>query len=708
MAALIDGTTDAGTIQASPLVPAPVTANTSTAPAAPPPPVSKPVSTVSSKTASDLVMDKIAPALATASADITANNTKTATALPPDDPSNKFNTATGQPNPKYVDPNASKTTDTTATANPGYKFAYDPVTGTQSQIPVEESAATYGLSDTNPKAGPSTQVSGSVSDTTGNTYKQFADGTYGLFDASGKYQGPASANDYQNTQDATSVLTSLHQIANGSYPLTADQQAQVAGLQQVFAGLIQEQKIANENLTGGTTVAMNLYGMGNSVAGLGIIKGTVDSGLAKIADLNSKLVAAVAQMKSGFQTDNYNLIKGAYDEYNAAAKEKQAQLDKITSEAAAAAADIQARKDKLRQYNLDVAKFKQTGDQNAFDNALKTEAQAFDEKYKSQTLKLEWAKLNAANNPSGLPGGVSIPSAAVTSTGAPDPASQKATLDKISQTYGPMTAIAIKGLADYSLNPTDWTIRGTKAGGMTREQAVTLAKMVDPTYDDSQFAVRKAMKENITSGAYSKTISAANTLIQHLALLQANFNALGNTGSVGTILNPLKNLEMGLVGSGKPTAVKTAIDAVATEAATVYKGGTPSESEIASWKEKMNANMSPAQMKSAIQTVTDLMAGKLSTISDEYKGVMGTPLSSFAGGYQVLTDRNAKTLQDLGVDPSTVDPTYGNSPTMKLQNFYTADPKNQDLIDKLVQADPSLKSDPQKMLDTLYSNGISL
>lgn len=698
MAALTDGT-KAGTIESSPVVPAPVAADTSTGAGNPltgqDATAKIPTTTVSSKTASDYVTDKITPALANASTEIANNNQKMATALPPDDPTNKFNTATGQANSKYVDPNPPTKTDTTS-PNPGYKFAYD-TGGNQSQIPIEDSAATYGLFDINPKAGPTTKVSGSVTDTSSDTYKQFADGTYGMYDASGKYQGVASAQDFQNAQDATSLLSSLYQLANGSYPLTVDQQAQIVGLQATFKGLIDEQKVSNQNLTGGTTVAMNLYGMGNSIAGLGIIKGTVDSGLQKIADLNTKLVTAVAQMKAGFQKDNHDMIKSAYDEYNQAAKDKQAQLDKITKEASDAAAAVQDRKDKLRNYNLNVAQFQQTKDQNAFDNALKTEAQVFDEKYKTKTLALEQFKAGYGSN-GGPPGSQSIPSAKITSTGAVDPASQKATLAQISQIYGPMTATAIKGLADYSMNPTDWSTRATKTGGMSREQAVTLAKTVDPNYDDSQFAVRKAMKENISSGSYSKTISAANTLIQHLSLLQSSFNSLGNTGSVATILNPLKNFGMGALGSGKTTAVQTAIDAVATEAATVYKGGTPTEAEIASWKEKMNQNMSPNQMHTAVQTITDLMAGKLSTISDEYKGVMGTPLSAFAGGYQVLTDRNAETLKNLGIDPSTVDPTYADATATQqkaissLQSFNDANPENAKMLDEIHTQYPGLSA----------------
>lgn len=667
MAALTDGT-QAGTIQASPITPAPVTADTSTTSSTPDPTTtSTPVSTISSKTAADYTTNTIQPTLNTATNDITTNNTKLATTLPPDDPSNKYNTATGQLNPKYVDPNTTKTTTDTNNANPGYKFAYDPVTGTQTQIPTEDDPATYGLSATNPTLGPTTAVTSQVNDTTGNTYKQFADGTYGRFDASGKYVGTASSQDYQNAQDATGLLSSLHQLANGSYPLTADQQAQVAGLQGVYAQLIQEQKVANENLTGGTTVAMNLYGMGNSIAGLGIIKGTVDSGLAKIADLNNKLVAAVAQMKSGFQKDNYDMVKGAYDEYAQAAKDKQAQLDKITADAAAAQAVIQDRKDKLRQYNLDVAKYQQTQDQNAFDNALKTEQEAFDEKYKTKDLAIKAFQAGYGvdtNNPAGITG-----SASMGASGAPDPTSQKQVLDQITAKYGPMTATAIKGLANYEINPTDWSTRAAK--GMTREQAVTLAKMYDPTYNDAMFSVRQGYMKNLAStgqGTIGGAINSANKSINHLSAFVNSMATLSNAPSAtgNAIFNPIENI-FNPARRQATGAAKTEGMGVADELAKFFKGtGATDVQSIEDWKSQLSTNASPADVKGLTQGAITLLAGQLETLSEQYTQTMGkAPPGGFLGasamanlsqlkneGYQVdipgvlYTDKDAYVKND--------------------------------------------------------------
>lgn len=338
-------------------------------------PAASPVSTVSSAPAATMVATKIAPTLNQASTDIATQNANRAASTAagylyntPVVGSNGQTTNYSGPQSGLAAyqasmgtaPTPGTGTSTTSTPPPapsngmtpaesaivntpdaGHQFYYDSQ-GNQVQLPVG-TAPPAGYTTTNPKAGPSTSVVNSVVDTVGNTYKQFSDGTYGIYDVAGNYQGATTQTGFTNAQSAASVMSSLQQVMNGTYPLTADQQAQIAGIQSQFAQLIQQQQTANANLTGGTTVAENLYGMGNSIAGLGEIKGTVDAGLAKIADLNSQMVSAVAQMRSGFQTDNLNMLKSAFDIYNTTATNRQNEIDKIQ---AAQAAVVKAAQDR--------------------------------------------------------------------------------------------------------------------------------------------------------------------------------------------------------------------------------------------------------------------------------------------------------------------------------------------------------------------------
>lgn len=230
----------------------------------------------------------------------------------------------------------------------GNQFIYSS-SGAQSQVPIG-SAIPPGYSTTNPVAGPQLATVDSTTDPVGNVIKQFTDGTYGKFNAAGAYVGTASATDFTNSKNGESLVNSMNEVANGTYPLTANQQAQVDGIKAQFASLIATQQVANANLTGGTTVAENLYGMGTSLSGLGEIKGTVDSGLAKIADLNSQMNSAVAQMEAGFQTDDMNLLKSAYDTYSSTVQARQTELDTIQAAAAKALSDAQAQQQQAAEF----------------------------------------------------------------------------------------------------------------------------------------------------------------------------------------------------------------------------------------------------------------------------------------------------------------------------------------------------------------------
>lgn len=259
----------------------------------------------------------------------------------------------------FITPNAPAATPPTPeetianTPDTGNQWIYD-AQGNKAQVPIG-SALPAGYSTTNPTVGPTIAVSDTTTDPVGNVYKQFADGTYGKFNPAGVYLGPASSSDFTSSKDGESLMKSINEVANGTYPLTANQQAQVDGIKQQFASLIAAQQVANANLTGGTTVAENLYGMGNTLTGLGEIKGTVDSGIAKIADLNSKLASAVAQMEAGFQTDDMALLKGAYDTYSSTVSARQTELDTMQAAAAKALNDANT----LKQQNDEFAKTEQ-------------------------------------------------------------------------------------------------------------------------------------------------------------------------------------------------------------------------------------------------------------------------------------------------------------------------------------------------------------
>lgn len=220
------------------------------------------------------------------------------------------------------------------TPDTGYKFVYNPSSGDRTQIPLNESASAYGMVDNNPTVAPIKPVLASADLPSGTSVKQYQDGTYGLYDVSGKYIGNATQTQFKNAQNGQDVLDKLNQAVNGNYPLTASQNAQIDSVKALYSNLIKEQEKANTNFTGGTTVAQNLYGIGNTQMGAGQIKGVVDAGVAKIADIQSRMNSDVAKMTMAFQEGNLSNLKDAYAAFSNNAKELQSNIDKTHDDVA--------------------------------------------------------------------------------------------------------------------------------------------------------------------------------------------------------------------------------------------------------------------------------------------------------------------------------------------------------------------------------------
>jgi hypothetical protein len=578
------------------------------------------------------------------------------------------------------------------TPDAGYRWLYD-ASGNRIQMGVNDAVPTgYGL--TNPKVPPTVNVSDSATDSVGNTYKQFADGTYGKFDATGAYQGVASANDFQATKAGQGVFDSLNKALNGTYPLTADQQAQIDGIKATFASLIEQQKTANANFTGATTTAENLYGMGNSLAGLGEIKGTVDAGLAKVADLNNKLASTVAQMTSAFKTDNLNMLKTAYDEYTGLVKSRQDEFDKLTAAATAAAKDARdfAETQKMdaltkmmndhtisyqdKQQALAESQFSEEQKQHIIDNQYK------DLQYKLDVRKQSFLEKQATSGP-GF--GSDLPAVTTSPDGKIDPVSQQKLLDSLPGGPNGDLAVQVKGLADYSLNPTDFTVRTLKGGTqMTRDQMVALAKRYDPSYDEKLYAPRQALIKNFTSGVYSQKINALNTATGHIATLTNDVNKLGNTNfGPGNIV---KNAVLPLVGFGPTAGAKLSISGVTGELANAFKASGATDHEIKSLS-VINANSTPADIQAYVTSATELMASKISEIENTYSAGMGkAPTSSF------LSSDAIEKLSDLKNKGYTID----------IPNIHYTDK------DAYMKDDPSAAANMQTAIQQLQAAGLPL
>jgi hypothetical protein len=261
--------------------------------------------------------------------------------------------------------------DIANTAEVGYKWAYQR-DGTRVQIPINANATTYGMYDTKPMVAPKMGPTGAgmveeVPLDDGSSYAKMGDGTYGKFTADGTYLGNINADQYENskvnsdayqlkkaTEKQLEIQTKIDQIINGTYPLSPDQQAQIESVKQTFQRMIDQQVLANKNYEGGVALSQGLLGMSeySPVLAMGTLKSAIDSGVSKVAELNSKLLDAVSKMNIAFRSDNMEMLQTAYKNYSEYAEKKQAQINKVAEAAAAHEKDI-------RDYNLEVEKFQE-------------------------------------------------------------------------------------------------------------------------------------------------------------------------------------------------------------------------------------------------------------------------------------------------------------------------------------------------------------
>lgn len=629
-------------------LPTPPTPNTpgttSTGVGAPPP--TKPAGAVfSAKGAVDFTNNTMVPALQNGMNNITEQNNRNAssdlTHFLPGETADAYNSRVSSVNAAKNGGNPSATpqvseqdkaaTQIANTPEAGNQFIYDQ-TGQRLEVPLGTPApAGYTASaPANPTLRGHTVVN-QFNAENGTTYQQYSDGSYGVASLDGTFAGTVSADEFNQAKGTSpgevlkSIATGLASLKNGPLPLTAPQQAQIDGLSASLGQAVAAQEKANANLTGATTVAVNLYGMGNALSGIGLIKGTVDDGIAKIFDLQTKAATAIAAMQEGFDKDNLNQMYTAYQAMTAATKAIDDNITAMHTFAFQQKEHADQEADNLRSFN-------QTVQQNAITNkredALAASTLATQALDRAKTLE-ELKQLKQVDQlTSSLPGG-----SVMGGDGKPDPALQNRYLQEIAKT-NPGLANTIKGIAEYRVSMPASFLR-TKAGLALINQVETY----DPTFDQSQYATRYNLNNNYSSGAYSKTINALNTATAHIDALATQVKSLGNVGFVPA--NYVKNFVGGATGVISPAGAKLSIAGVTGEMAAAFKQSGATDQEIKALG-VINENSSPKDVQKYIEASSVLLAGKLGALNDTYAATMGRPPTS-----PLLHPEANKALSDL-------------------------------------------------------------
>ena len=163
-------------------------------------------------------------------------------------------------------------------------------------------------------------------------------------------------------KEAENVSNTIKKISSGAIPLSSGEKAQVEGLTQQYQALIDEQKQINIGASGMANVRGYQTGAGEYDANFQVktIGAIVTKGLNNVADLNTKMASAVAELESSFKKDKISAVKDAFEAYEKAAEKREKALqdtiDATTKAIQAAQKANQEKKDEINKIVLALRK----------------------------------------------------------------------------------------------------------------------------------------------------------------------------------------------------------------------------------------------------------------------------------------------------------------------------------------------------------------
>ncbi len=173
------------------------------------------------------------------------------------------------------------------------------------------------------------------------------------------------------------------------------------------------------------------------------------------------------------------------------------------------------------------------------------------------------------------------------------------------------------------------------------QNMIALVSQYDPSFDATQWAVRTQVRQDFTKGKAAANIRSLNTAIGHLDSLKTAAAGLENASM--PLWNRIANY--GFTQAGDPRVVRfnTAANAVAGEAATVFKGTSGTDQEIRTWHDQLNASQSPAQMNASINQIIELLASRMDALDSQWQTGMKR-----ARDFRLLNDKSVGILKKMG------------------------------------------------------------
>lgn len=461
--------------------------------------------------------------------------------------------------------------------------------------------------------------------------------------------------------------TNITNVQNGTTPLTADQQAILDGIKAKFANIKAMQAIANKNYEGGTQAMGAVSGRSRYAPDLaaGELKAAVDSGIAKLNQLEMEQAQTMAELTQAFKDKNIKSIEAKYERFSKFAAEKTAALTKI--------GDIMSEQEKttrewnykvtqdaiandLKQAEMDMAenKFDYQKTQDAINNKIAQANLSLSERKQAlaeSAAALQEKMFNMINSSPTVPTGVD---------GRPSEAAQAEYL----KSFPAGVQELIKGVADYTINPSVLSTSAKQSmGKMTQGDLVAAVKKYDPSYNMQQYPARQKFLSAWTAGGQNAVAQAANTAIQHLGELKAVYDKIA-IGSDAGILNKNYNTFQQFIEKNKsnPDVARfgTIVQSLGGELSKIYKNGinssaSPTEQEAAEVKEILNLAWGTEGLNGILESTSNLMRDRLNTAKETYASTMGKePPSLLLPSAQKSID--AMNAAGLNIDFSSLNP----------------------------------------------------
>ncbi len=137
---------------------------------------------------------------------------------------------------------------------------------------------------------------------------------------------------------------------------------------------------------------------------------------------------------------------------------------------------------------------------------------------------------------------------------------------------------------------------------------IEAAHTIDPDLDMSNPAARQKAMIDAKSGTIAQSQRGINQTVHHIVTkLIPAMDETGNTSIPS--FNTAKNFVNKQLGGTNTTSFYPTAIAVADEMSRAFKGNHVTDSQIASWKESLNPDMSPDQQHKAVDTLLGLLQG---------------------------------------------------------------------------------------------------